>query len=517
MHVKPIKGIELNGNFKLIKHGHTYIAKRLTDIAKDISRADEQYVGKIEEQQANKHIAKDVRKIYEEEKQQKINKEKYEEEKRQEEKKHEEEKKIEKESYWKNLVLEVEGDKYTADNAFKLMGIIIKDVYGFRWEHYHQDIPFDITTMTLQQETDHTGQIKMLLNGHEITVASFDDSGKVIQNNKFEEDIVNATVDVGPYKVIQKKTEETKELTWPDALQYNAVKVITTKGGTLFRALDVKNDIVEKDDFIANATDTANTIKESIEKIAKDFGVPVEQLVLVDNCNYIVTTDGTYMGILDQSGNILADRSEIVVNDIIHEIATEIGAREKDLMYEPIYDGAIGEKPKFGSIWSRIPHRKIADITDIEKKEYAMEEVREGSFYGYYTKYGDTEAQIVTKDTVYIAQQHFDPGTGEDVPKWETYKIGDQFPTGDEVTKEFIEHEIAIADGFDSFCVNDLPEDFVRITQEDYEHYGFEGENPYEPADWDWDESIPKEYENENPEVSDDYEEESDVSDSAWA
>ena len=123
--------------------------------------------------------------------------------------------------------------------------------------------------------------------------------------------------------------------TWkaPAAHEMDAIKVVCSKEGDFFATLDSDGNIHDgKSDHVVDATsDVGKNLIESLDQIAIASGVERDNLVIVDGCSYVTTTDGRQVGILSPDGEVLATEIDIQEQQILFNFAKEHSIALKDI------------------------------------------------------------------------------------------------------------------------------------------------------------------------------------------
>lgn len=123
--------------------------------------------------------------------------------------------------------------------------------------------------------------------------------------------------------------------TWkaPAAHEMDAIKVVCSVEGDFFATIDSDGNIHDgKSEHVVDAkSDVGKNLIESLDQIAIASGVERDNLVIVDGCSYVTTTDGRQVGILSPDGEVLATEIDIREQQILFDFAKEHSIALKDI------------------------------------------------------------------------------------------------------------------------------------------------------------------------------------------
>ena len=103
--------------------------------------------------------------------------------------------------------------------------------------------------------------------------------------------------------------------------------------GDFFATIDSDGNIHDgKSNHTVDAkSDVGKNLIESLDQIAIASGVERDNLVIVDGCSYVTTTDGRQVGILSPDGEVLATEIDIREQQILFDFAKEHSIALKDI------------------------------------------------------------------------------------------------------------------------------------------------------------------------------------------
>lgn len=185
----------------------------------------------------------------------------------------------------------------------------------------------------IYEQIEQSKQIKKETLEQEFTGSKPEASGESKEKPEAEETKESRRKEVDEFDLHAQEFDISSTWKAPAAHEMDAIKVVCSTEGDFFATIDSDGNIHDgKSNHTVDAkSDVGKNLIESLDQIAIASGVERDNLVIVDGCSYVTTTDGRQVGILSPDGEVLATEIDIREQQILFDFAKEHSIALKDI------------------------------------------------------------------------------------------------------------------------------------------------------------------------------------------